>query len=368
MASRFASLTASRRLNELEIAEQGLLHGFVLLTRFTHAHSYTRRLLKMNRSIPIIALSAISLFAISSSTAAELAGTWKFERARGFYSHQKNIAPPDQKTIQLVNNRTNFGPRCLGTYTRTKYSYHMLFQMAMKGGVDERELGSFTKKEFGVSLPAKGFYYRLEGPTDVCREQFEDVWVDGDRLLVAAGAEIFYSFVRTADPKVPFPELAGLTASHLPYDTDIFANHCAAQVGLAGELQRELDKCSPVFNSYIAKKESTNYIAQLVGNHDYRRGGASFADHYSTPFSHNQHPVFHVLPPLKGIVVVRVNDLGAKTKEDREVMGGVYLSIKSGKIVDQLNERCNLTEKYTCVDEDNNPQFQLLETGKFKRL
>lgn len=237
--------------------------------------------------------------------------------------------------------------------------------------MNERDLGSFLKKEFGVSLPTNGFYYHLEGPSQQCSEEFEDVLVDGNKLLVAAGGEVFYSYVRTeavGNAATSSQELAGLTPSQLPFDTDIFTNFCTAHLAVRGGAPRDSNKCAPVFTPYIAKKESTNYIAQLVGNHDYRKGGANFADDYATPFAHNLHPVFNVLPPFKGVVVVRVDDLEPGKNEEREIMAGAYLSIKSGKVVDQLNERCNFTEKYICVDEDNSQQFQLLENGKFKRM
>lgn len=322
----------------------------------------------------MISRTAFLAFAIYASTAvaADLSGTWKFEKAGGFYSHQKNIAGPDQKVIQIINNRTNFGARCLATYKKEKYQYNGLFQLALKGGVSEKELGSFLKKEFGVSLPANGFYYHLEGPSQLCSEEFEDVLIDGNKLLVAVGGEVFYSFIRlnatVESPAAQSPELAGLTPAQLPFDIDIFANYCATQLAVRGAVPKESNKCSPVFTPYIAKKESTNYIAQLIGNHDYRKGGANFADDYAPPFAHNLHPVYNVLPPFKGIVVVRVDDLEPGKNEEREIMGGAYLSIKSGKVIDQLNERCNFTEKYTCIDEENNQKFQLLENGKFKKL
>lgn len=318
-----------------------------------------------------IAILALAFHALTAG-AAELTGTWKFEKASGFYSHRKNVRAPDRKIIQIVNNRTNFGPSCLGTYKKEKYFYNRLFQLALKGGVSEKELGSFIRKEFGVSLPLNGFYYHLDGPSQPCSEEYEDVLVDGNRLLVAVGGEVFYSFVRSAEASdknaAQSSELAGLTPSQLPFDADNFANYCAAHLAVRGAAPRETSKCSPVFIPYVARKESANYIAQLVGNHDYRKGGASFADDYASPFSHDLHPVFNVFPPFKGIIIVRVNDLEQGKNEEREIMAGAYLSIKSGKVVDQLNERCNLTEKYTCIDEDNNQQFQLLENGKFKRM
>ncbi|WP_426322093.1 hypothetical protein [Pseudoduganella sp. R-43] len=326
----------------------------------------------MNRLTSFTLLYLLALLPCSHSSAADLSGTWRFEKASAYYRHQKTVRSPGKKILQIVNNRTNFDPRCLGTYQRKKYYYSELFQLALKGGVSETALGAFIRKEFDVALPKNGFYYHLEGPSQDCSEEFEDVLVDGDRLLVAAGGETFYSFVRAggmaANNEARQPELAGLSPSHLPFDAEIFANHCESHLAGRGGGLRETSQCSPVFNPYIARKESANYIAQLVGHHDYRKGGASFADDYATPFSHGLHPVFNVLPPFKGIVVVRVNDLEAGENRGRDVMGGAYLSIKSGKVVDQLNVRCNLTEEYICVDEDGNPEYQLLESGKFKRI
>lgn len=52
---------------------------------------------------------------------------------------------------------------------------------------------------------------------------------------------------------------------------------------------------------------------------------------------------------------------------EREVMSGVFLSIKDGKVVDQINTTCIMNENYICMAGETK-QYQLQPTGKFKRL
>lgn len=318
-------------------------------------------------------IGILFLFAYAtSSSAAELSGTWKFQKAEGFYSNLRNMPPPGMQTLQIVDNRTSFEPRCTGTYKKEKYYYSNVFQLALKGGISEKQLNSFLNKQFEFSLPTNGFFYRLTGNSEVCSENFKNVLVSGDKLLVAAGAENFYSYVRSntgqEDAKTSSPVLGGLTPSHLPFNTEAFENFCGIHLSIKNRILRGADKCSPVFRPYLASKDSSNKIAQLVGNHDYQKGGASFAFEYSPPFANNLHPIFNVLPPLRDVLIVRVNDFESGPNENRDVMSPVYLSIKNGLVVDQLNDGCSFNEKYVCMDEDNKPIYQILDTGKFKKI
>jgi hypothetical protein len=68
------------------------------------------------------------------------------------------------------------------------------------------------------------------------------------------------------------------------------------------------------------------------------------------------------------VQLVRVNDLDRTVNERRDGFSGAYLAIKDGKVTDQWTAGCVLTSDYVCKDYDGRPQFQLLETGKFKPL
>ncbi|HEY0588394.1 MAG TPA: hypothetical protein VGD52_19835 [Pseudoduganella sp.] len=317
-------------------------------------------------------IGVLFLFAYAtSSSAAELSGTWEFQKAEGFYSQLRNMPPPGMQTLQIVDNRISFEPRCMGTYKKERYYYSNVFQLALKGGIGEKQLNSFLNKQFEFSLPTNGFFYRLTGNSEVCSENFKNILVSGDKLLVAAGAENFYSYVRSnagqEDAKTS-PVLGGLIPSHLPFNTEAFENFCGIHLSIKGSSLRGADKCSPVFHPYLASKNSPDKISQLVGNHDYQKGGASFAFDYSPPFENNLHPIFNVLPPIRDVLIVRVNDFESGPNENRDVMSPVYLSIKNGLVVDQLNDGCSFNEKYVCIDEDNKPIYQILDTGKFKKI
>ena len=74
------------------------------------------------------------------------------------------------------------------------------------------------------------------------------------------------------------------------------------------------------------------------------------------------------LRPQDRLGLVRVDDLEQGPNEQRDVMSGVFLAIKNGKVTDQLNEGCTITTDYACVDDDGKRRYQLLGTGKFQKL
>lgn len=65
--------------------------------------------------------------------------------------------------------------------------------------------------------------------------------------------------------------------------------------------------------------------------------------------------------------MVRVEDLEGSL-EDRDMMSGVYLVIKEGKVSDELNDGFTIDERHVCTDDDGKKRYRLLESGKFKKL
>jgi hypothetical protein len=71
---------------------------------------------------------------------------------------------------------------------------------------------------------------------------------------------------------------------------------------------------------------------------------------------------------MKDVLLVRVDDFEPGSNENRDTMSGAYLAIKDGKVTDQLNHGCDINSEYFCVGSDGNKQYQLLDSGKFKKL
>lgn len=46
----------------------------------------------------------------------------------------------------------------------------------------------------------------------------------------------------------------------------------------------------------------------------------------------------------------------------------VFVSVRNGKVVDQINAGCAFDVACTCVNDDGDKEYQLLDTGKFKKL
>jgi len=163
------------------------------------------------------------------------------------------------------------------------------------------------------------------------------------------------------------PRLSGHVQTQLPFNLNNFYELCGKLIAADGKV-KDGAKCAPVYAPYIARKGDADKLSQLVGGHNYMKGGAEYSDDYAPPFAKNMNPVYLVLPPAKDVLVLRVEDMETGAKSQRNTMGGVYLTIKGGKVVDQLNSGCNIDEQHFCVAQDGTKLYQLQESGKFLKL
>lgn len=312
---------------------------------------------------------AAGMIAAGSASAAEIAGTWKFEKAADALNSKAAIKPFKYDTIQVVGLEAGLGQDCFAQLKKGRYDFSSIFRAMLEENLEEKDLASFLKKNFDVELAAEPDFYRLVNPP-ACRDKFGFAMIAGDRLLVPYAGQTVYSFVRSNGGLVPAgdPRLLGHVQTQLPFNLNNFYDLCAKQlVGKDGRVH-ESDKCTPVYAPYIARKGTDNKLAQLLGNFDYSKSGAEYTSDYSPPFAKNLNPTYMVLPPLKEVLLVRVEDLETGPNSERNTMGGAYITIKGGKIIEQLNSGCNIDEKYFCVNESGVKLYQLLETGKFQRV
>lgn len=250
---------------------------------------------------------------------------------------------------------------------RLRQSYYVikriLFQPLLKQDVTETKLAPYLSKQFGVTLESVNAYYEAEDHPNRCNRPLGDFILTENVLLVPFAGSAFYRFVRAADT----PQLYGRKTSHMPFNLTAYTTACLGSLPMTKGVPQATAKCGPVYMPYVATANG-DALSQLIGTHDYQKGGARYAEDYAPPFANKLHPVFIMLPPMKDVLLVRVDDLEQGPNEQRDVMSGVFLAIKNGKVTDQLNEGCTITTDYACVDDDGKRQYQLLETGKFQKL
>jgi hypothetical protein len=317
---------------------------------------------------------ALSLLLISLSahcSADELSGTWKYEKSKEYFGAIKNVPAPKTTVVQIVSGKLAVAPGCSTTLKKQKYDYSEVFQSLLKEDVEEKSLVQSLEKNFAFTLP-KNAYYSVSDTDDKCLAPFSDVFVADNKLVTAYGGSFFYSYTRstggTAKPLSPNVALYGHKLTQLPFVISNFMSLCQASIPRVKGTPQTTDICAPVYYPYTATKKDGDALTQLIWTHNYLKGGARHAEDYESPLDNKLHPTFMVLPPLKDVLLVRVDDFEPGTGEKRDTMSGAYLAIKDGKVTDQLNEGCDIDTEHYCVGDDGKKQYQLLETGKFKKL
>jgi hypothetical protein len=306
--------------------------------------------------------------AASGAFAQALDGTWNFNKA-GDYSGVDKPRQPQVKTLQITNNKLSLSPRCILILKKEPYYFSGPFQLLLKGGVDESAVNAYISKNFQFKLAGNKGYYAADFDED-CNGFGYDFFVDEDQLLVVNGSTLFYSFKRVVSPK-PASNDAGLgplMSSQLPFNLNAYNSGCLSYWPMKNLTPQSSTKCGPVYSVYIASAKSEDPISKLVASHGYTKNGARYAgEDYDNPGAHGLHPVFTVLPPMKNVIVVRVDDLEGRNDE-RDVMAGVYLAIKDGKVTDQLNDGCSFDAQYVCSGSNPDRKYKVLETGKFVKI
>lgn len=314
----------------------------------------------------IVYLAVLAVLFSTGAAADEFSGTWKFEQVKAYGDQIKNIPPPKTRLVQIINGKLALPDRCFADLKKTEYFYSDVFQPLTKQGVVEESVASYLAKNFSIVLPKKS-YYAVERNQDRCQEPFGAIFVSGNKLVSVWGGSIFYIYTRTSGETdhvlSPAIALYGRKLTQLPFSIQNFNNHCASAWSKKGLQLTE--KCGPVYYPYWATKKNADPLAQLIGTHNYVKGGGQGAYDYDDPWEHDLHPVFMILPPLKDVLLVRVDD-SEGGNEQRDVMSGAYLAIKDGKVTDQLNEGCDFDTQHFCLGENGEKWYQLLESGKFK--
>ncbi|MCU6499143.1 hypothetical protein LPN04_15200 [Rugamonas sp. A1-17] len=316
-------------------------------------------------------LFSLAILPLGAIHAAELSGTWQYEKGAEYFGQLKSVPAPAWRTLQISNGQLALSATCIVTLKPQRYTYSDAFQSLAKEDVDEPSLEKYLLKNFSVSLSKATSYYQASTQPSDCNKPLRDFLVIDNKLIIPFAGSAFYSFVRSdaAGSKAAnaSASLYGHKPSQLPFNTASYMNLCLATLPRIKGVPQAIEKCGPVYFPYVAAPNG-DVLTQLIGTHDYQKGGARHAEDYANPFAHKLHPTFVVLPPLNDILLVRVDDLEPGAGENRDTMSGAFLVIKDGKVTDQINRGCIITKDYICTDEDGKPQYQLQNTGKFQKL
>lgn len=321
----------------------------------------------MRTSFPTVLLIAALL--PLRADADSLSGTWRYEKGAD-YDNQIKITAPKARVLQIVGGKAAISRTCVVAVKKARYLYSTPFQMLLKEGVEEPALDKYLGQKFAFPLTGNKDFYEADIDEE-CNAPLREFLVRGDKMLAPIAGSAFYSYVRSdggtskpVDPKIP---LGGRKLSQLPFNLTTYVMLCESKIPQVKGVPKATDKCAPLYYPYVADAKDSDPLEKLIGMHDYKKGGANDIGDYSPPFASKLHPVFMLLPPLKDVLVVRVEDLEGGD-EQRDTMPGAYLVVKDGKVTDQLNEGCTIDEGYACIDEDGKKRYQLLDSGKFRKL
>lgn len=302
----------------------------------------------------------------------ELSGTWKYAKSADYNTGVRTEPAPEFPLIQFVGGQLFLQPRCAIPieYAKVDYSYNRLFQIALKDGVDERAMDKFTKRSFGENLSSVKYFYQGSKIVSRCNFEHSHVFLLNGKLVLVNGSGEFdvYTRLPAVMPANSEPNLYGRKLSELPYNSGTFNVICSPFISQRTGVPTTTDACGPVLYPYVAKKDDADPLAKLIGSHQYKKFGAEADKDYDNPVAHGLHPIYMLFQPLKDVIVVAVEDIEQGESSGRSGMTGVYLTIKGGKVADQITGECLLQPDYSCTDLNGKKIYQLQDTGKFVKV
>jgi len=313
-------------------------------------------------------VSWVLMFLVASTVAAQSAeGTWVFDKSADYEGFSPALAAPITMRVDVAGAQASLSPNCTVGLRQQAYYPGGPFQLLLKSGQDEPAISAFLARQFAFRLSDTKVFYAAEAGVP-CNKLGSHYLVSDDRMIAIRGGSLFYAFKRdkaaTASAAPTSADLGGLKASRLPFSVEAYNNTCLANTPKRKGVPQANPKCGPTLIPYVVSRDSKEPLLKTVGSHAFTKGGARGAsDDYDNPVGHGLHPVVLVFPPLKGVVLVRVDDL--EGGDARDTMSGAYLAIKDGKVTGQLNEGCSFDAAYVCSTPGESARFRLLDTGRF---
>lgn len=322
--------------------------------RASHLHS------KASLSMKKLISWVLMLLVASTVSAQSAEGTWVFDKTVDYEGVSTALAAPFTTRIDVAGSQASLSPNCTVGLSQRAYYPGGPFQLLLKSGQDDPAIGAFLSRQFAFRLSDTKVFYVAEAGL-LCNKLGSHYLVTDDRLIAIRGGSLFYAFKRDKSAAVTAAptsvELSGLKISRLPFSVETYNNTCLANTPKRKGVPQANQKCGSVVTPYVVSRDSKEPLLKAVGAHAFTKGGARGAsDDYDNP-------IVLVFPPLKGVVLVRVDDL--EGGDARNTMSGAYLAIKDGKVTAQLNEGCGFDSEYVCSTPGESARFRLLDTGKF---
>jgi hypothetical protein len=322
----------------------------------------------MSRTHHFLALCLTFLCCITSSWAEVIDGSWEFDLGVNYEEPNTTSPAPPVKTLQIVDSRLSLSPRCIISIKNRGYYPGGPFQFLLKAGETEANIRKFLHQHFNFSLQEVKIFYQTDSKMNGCNELGEYFIANEERLIAIQAGHHFYSYIRNKQNSWQASAiLHELKPSQLPFSIANYMGLCASQITAIKGVPQATSKCAPLYFPHVSSRNSRDALSKIVGAHLYQKGGAeNESEDYNNPVSNNLHPVFLVFPPMGDVLLVRVDDM--ERAEERDPIRGAYISIKGGKVIDQLNESCSFDTTYLCSSGGKQPKYQLLKSGKFSQL
>jgi hypothetical protein len=310
------------------------------------------------------------IFQINGVSANSVDGSWSYVKQDRFFSERKTEIMLSLPFVQALQGKFAISPSCLVDLGVNRYALSMVFKNLIERAGEVEKIFDYIYKNFGIDLRSKAVEsYKVERID--CAKNLENLIVDGNKMIAISSDNTIYGFVRSprsANDGVSKCEKL-LKISPFPFSPGNFSMLCVGLIPRINGVPQDAKKCGPLYFPYVARQNDGRTMSNIVGHHHYAEGrpGQSFFDDYDDPFANGLHPMYMILPPLKDVQLLRIED-DEGSIEDREISGGAYLAIKDGVVVDQLDEGCDMGADYVCSHRDRADAFRLLESGKFKKI
>jgi hypothetical protein len=313
---------------------------------------------------PQVLSLAVAIFFVNFSYAGTLDGMWRYKSSYNYLEKNKPAPSFSVPYIQILGGKLAVSPRCVVKLNRKKFDVSSSLQAFSRREGGSGEVAEELKRQFAFEIANVKTNYAVE--KSECALGLRVLLVDGDRMLaVTFDGQFHYFHIEKAVVRTNPFLIQKITP--LPFNLSNFVNLCYSMIPRVKGVPQATERCGPLFYPYAASPKDNDRLTVLVGHHHYIRGDPEYHYDFNDPVSNGLFPVFTVLPPLGEVILVRVDD-SDENVESRDIFSGTYLSIKDGKVVDQLDQGCSISRDYTCVDRDGRRLFRLTETGKFKKL
>lgn len=337
------------------------------LERFNERNR-VKKYVALARTIRIVIVSQfLLLILIGGAHASPIDGSWIYLNSFGLINN--NTLRMNQKAwfVQALHRRVMISSACILNLQPAPYKGSEVFSDAMRSEKKYSSIKDSIKEKSGISLDKTLYRYTVE--RDDCGQNIANLLVQGRKMVAVTSTFEFSTYTRGEVPadRSKMPGSTAETFSSLPFSPGNFSMLCDPLIRRVRGVPQSTRACAPLFFPYVAKKRGPSEFAKIVGRHHYIKGDPKYFNDYDDPFKNGLHPIYMVIPPKNNVYLVRVEDREGLADE-RDMYSGSYLTIKNGAVVDQLNNGCDMTAEYVCLNDRAEKVARMLPNGKFERF